>query len=103
MKSNVKYFIYQDMIGVILYAKHKTNPSWSEFRNIGRVTDETKHTLVVQNADITKHYIKEQYLFRSWVPTEDGQFHLLEFDGAKLVGLPENRIKTIKKIRRKLH
>lgn len=103
MKSNVKYFIYQDMIGVVLYAKHKTNPLWNEFREIGRVIDETRNTLVIQDAGITKHYIKEQYLFRSWIPTGDGQFHLLEFDGSKLVGLPETRIKTIKKIRRKFH
>lgn len=103
MKSNPKYFIYQDMIGVILYAQHKSNPTWTEFRKIGKVIDESKYTLVVQNESGFHTYIKEQYLFRSWIPCADDQLQLLQFDGTKIIGLPETRIKLLKKIRRKLH
>jgi RNase P/RNase MRP subunit p29 len=103
MKSNSKYFIYQDMIGVILYAQHKSNPTWTDFQKIGKVVDESKYTLVVQNESGFHTYIKEQYLFRSWIPSADGQLQLLQFDGNKLIGTPENRIKQLKKIRRKFH
>jgi RNase P/RNase MRP subunit p29 len=103
MKSNAKTFIYQDMIGVILYAKHKYNPTWTEFRIIGKVVDETKFTLVVQNGQGIRIFIKNQYLFQSWIPAGSGQIQLIQFDGTKLVGLPEVRIKNLKKIRRKFH
>jgi len=101
-------FIYLDLIGMDLYAKSKTNSTWPDFRKIGQVIDETKHTLRVQEAipaiSTIKTYIKQNYIFQTWLPQEDGTTKLLQFDGDKITGNPENRIKLIrKKYRRKLH
>jgi RNase P/RNase MRP subunit p29 len=97
-------FIYLDLIGRNLHAKHKTHPHWTEFRNIGTVVSETKNTLKTQNNGTIKIYVKEQYIFRCWIPQERNQKILLEFDGTKITGNPEQRIKNIrKKYRRKLH
>lgn len=104
MRFNPEIFIYIDQIGLNLYGKHKYNKNWTEFRELGKVIDETKHTLVIQNSTSTKTYIKNQYIFRSWLPQMDQSKKLIEYDGQKIVGNPENRIKLIrKKHRRKLH
>ncbi len=101
---DVKTFIYLDFIGIELYAKSKNNPNWTEFQFIGIVIDETKHTLRVKNKEQSKIYIKNQYLFRSWIDQPNGIKKMIEFDGKKIKGNPENRIKLIrKKNRRKLH
>jgi len=101
---DVKTFIYLDFIGIELYAKNKKNPNWPEFKFIGTVIDETKHTLRVKNKNQSKIYIKNQYIFRSWADQPDGTRKMIEFDGNKIEGRPENRIKLIrKKNRRKLH
>ena len=101
-------FIYLDLIGIDLYAKSKTNSTWQDFRKIGQVIDDTKHTLRVQETtpatSTIKTYIKQNYIFQTWLPQEDGSTKLIQFDGDKIVGNPENRIKLIrKKYRRKLH
>ena len=97
-------FIYLDFIGIELYAKSKKNPNWFEFQFIGIVIDETKYTLRVKNEDQSKIYIKDQYMFRSWIDQSNGIKKMIEFDGTKIKGNPENRIKLIrKKNRRKLH
>ena len=100
-----------DLIEVELYARSKTNSTWQDFRKIGLVIDETKHTLRAQETTpappataTIKTYIKQNYLFQTWLPQEDGTTKLLQFDGDKIKGNPENRIKLIrKKYRRKLH
>ena len=101
-------FIYLDLIGMDLYAKSKTNSTWQDFRKIGQVIDETKHTLRVQETTPATSkintYIKQNYSFQTGLPQEDGSTKLIQFDGVKIVGNPENRIKLIrKKYRRKLH
>ena len=101
-------FIYLDLIGMDLYAQSKSNSTWPDFRKIGTVIDETKYTLRVQETtpatSTIKTYIKQNYLFQTWLPQEDGTTKLLQFDGDKIKGNPENRIKLIrKKYRRKLH
>jgi len=101
-------FIYHDLVGLDLYAKSKTNSTWQDFRKIGLVIDDTKHTLRVQETtpatSPTKTYIKQHYIFQTWLPQEDGSQKLIQFDGDKITGNPENRIKLIrKKYRRKLH
>ena len=125
MRYKPEIFIYLDLIGMDLYAKSKSNSTWQDFRKIGSVIDETKHTLRLQETiptltttaaapttaaatapapTIRKTYIKQHYIFQTWLPQEDGTTKLLQFDGAKIVGNPENRIKLIrKKYRRKLH
>lgn len=103
LRSNSKYFIYQDLIGVSLDAKHKFNPSWDTFRPIGLVEDETRNTLVIQTESGHKIFLKDQYHFRVWLCQPNGSSKLLQFDGQKIIGRPETRIKQIRKIRRKLH
>jgi RNase P/RNase MRP subunit p29 len=91
-----------DLIGVELYAKSKTNPTWATFKEIGTVIDETKNTLIMQHSDDIKTYIKSQYIFHVKIPPTDGSNNMLEFDGNKIIGNPENRIKKMKKkIRRR--
>ncbi len=103
-RYNLRYFIYQDLIGMTLYAKNKFNPFNSpEFRLIGTVVDETKNTLLVQSESGYKKYIKNQFIFQCWLPQSTGIAKLLQFDGQKLIGRPENRIKQIRKNRRKFH
>ncbi|WP_371802795.1 ribonuclease P protein subunit [Candidatus Lokiarchaeum ossiferum] len=97
-------FVYLDQIGLNLYGKHKYNTTWADFRLLGNVIDETKFTLVIQDSSSTKTYIKNQYIFRCWLPQSNGIKKLIQYDGDKIVGNPENRIKLIrKKHRRKLH
>jgi len=101
-RYNPKYFIYQDLIGVQIYAKNKFI-EWWEFKFIGTVVDETKNTLLVENDNHVKQYVKDQYIFQCWLPQQDGSLKLLQFEGKKIVGRPENRIKLIRKTRRKYH
>ena len=102
-RNNPKYFINQDLIGVNLYAKHKYIQDWTEFKPLGTVLDETKYTLVVRShSGEVKQFIKDQYFFQSELLQSDGSIHVLQFDGAKIVGRPEQRIKLIRKTRRKL-
>ena len=101
-RYNPKYFINQDLIGVQIYAKHKF-VQWWEFKFIGTVVDETKNTLSVELDKDVKQYIKDQYIFQCWLPQQDGLVKLLQFDGQKIVGRPESRIKLIRKTRRKYH
>lgn len=104
MRNNLDYFIYLDLIGVNLDAKSKHNPTWNEFRPIGRCIFETKNTLQVKHEQVTKIYIKKEYLFRVWLSQDDGSQVQLEFDGNKIFGRPEQRIKLIrKKLHRKYH
>ena len=105
MKSNLKTFTSQDLIGKTLYAKHKYNPTWSEYKKIGLVIDETKYTINVRKTkeSTIKTIIKDQYTFRCWLPSENNKQNLVEFDGNNVVGTPAERIKKIKKPRRKLH
>lgn len=101
-RYNPKYFINQDLIGVEIYAKQKFIHE-SEFKFIGTVVDETKNTLSVEFDKDTKLYIKDQYIFQCWLPQQDGLLKLLQFDGQKIVGRPESRIKLLRKTRRKYH
>ncbi len=105
MKSNLKTFTCQDLIGKVLYAKHKYNPTWKKYKKIGIVLDETKNTIKLKiiNGKKIKTLIKNQYMFRCWIPSEENKQNLVEFDGKNVKGTPAERIKKIKKPRRKLH
>jgi len=102
-RNNPKYFINQDLIGVKLNAQHKHNHTWVGFKSLGTVIDETKYMVVVEsNSGEIKKYIKDQYIFQSELSQPDGSTLVLQFDGEKIVGRPEQRIKQIRKTRRKL-
>ena len=103
-QNDPKYVVYLDLIGRELYAKHKTLPEWITFRYLGTIYSETKYTLMVQTEDGIKQYIKDHFIFRCNLQQSPSESKIVEFDGGKVIGKPEQRIKKIKKInRRKLH
>lgn len=103
-QNDPNIFIYLDLIGRELYAKNKTQPNWTEFKFIGTVCNETKNSLFLKSHGEIKQYIKDHFIFRCNLSQPEGIIKVLEFDGTKILGRPEQRIKKIKKInRRKLH
>lgn len=103
-QNDPKYLIYLDIIGREIYAKHKYLSEWSTFRFLGQVYQETKHTLLVESNQKIKQYIKDHFIFRCYIQQSENLTKCVEFDGVKIYGTPEQRIKKIKKInRRKLH
>lgn len=103
-QNDPRFIIYLDLIGRELDAKHKTNPKWSTFRKLGTVLNETRNTLFVKNSHQIKQYVKDHFIFRCWLLQPHGIAKCVEFDGNKVIGKPEQRIKKLRKInRRKLH
>lgn len=87
-----KYLIYHDLIGFEIFLKHKSKPNESEFQNRGIIIDETKNLVITRNENQVKKYIKKDFIFRFKLNND-----LLEVDGSKIVGKPENRLRTLKK------
>ena len=90
-----KYLIYHDLIGFHIYAKLKSKLGISSFSYIGVVIDETYNMLITEKENEVKKYIKKDYIFRIKL-NED----LLEVDGSKIIGIPENRLRRLKKKKR---
>lgn len=101
MKINPKYLIYHDLIGLEAYARSKSKKS-SEFTHIGRIIDDTENILITEKKNKHKKYIKKNYMFRILIPngSQDKKKQMVEFDGEKIVGRPENRLRSLKKKRR---
>lgn len=94
-----KYVIYHDLIGFKIKVKPKSKKSG--FRDYGTVINDTENMLVTQQEDNSvKNLIKKNYLFRILLPDSEEGSIVLEVDGAKLVGRPENRLRNLKKKRR---
>jgi RNase P/RNase MRP subunit p29 len=87
-----KYLIYHDLIGFKVYAKLKSKKPSLDFLDIGSVIDDTQNLLITKKDHETKKYIKKDYTFRFVL--DEG---MLEVDGIKIVGIPENRLRTLKK------
>ncbi|MFX1267633.1 MAG: ribonuclease P protein subunit [Promethearchaeota archaeon] len=87
-----KYLIYHDLIGFHIYAKLKSGLASRSFLYIGVVIDETHNLLITEKEKKVKKYIKKDYIFRLKL-NED----LLEVDGSKIIGIPENRLRRLKK------
>lgn len=96
------------MIGKWAYAKPNKDPHWTEFRYMGVVVNETKHTVVVQQDSAeskrTVTLLKTQYVFQfqTEAPANNVLATIYELPGNLLEGAPENRIKSIRKRRLKL-
>ncbi len=90
-----KYLIYHDLIGFHIYAKLKSELGNNSFSYIGIVIDETYNMLIIEKENKVKKYIKKDHIFRLKL-NED----LLEVDGSKIIGIPENRLRRLKKTRR---
>jgi RNase P/RNase MRP subunit p29 len=96
MKLNPKFIIYHDWIGLEVYAKLKSKQN-DEFHYIGIIIDDTENIIVSKKNHLIKKYIKKDHMFRIELPK---QKKILEIDGEKIVGVPENRIRILKKKRR---
>ncbi|TFF99805.1 MAG: hypothetical protein EU541_03950 [Promethearchaeota archaeon] len=99
MEINPKYLIYHDLIGLRAYAQHKSKRKG--FSYIGIIINDTENMLITKHENTIKKYIKKEYIFRFHLPINEKRTHdLLEVDGSKLVGRPENRLRHLKKKRR---
>jgi RNase P/RNase MRP subunit p29 len=87
-----KYLIYHDLIGFEVKVKLKSKPENSKFQEVGVVIDDTQNMLIFQNNNKIKKYIKKDYIFRFIL--DEG---MLEVNGSKIVGIPENRLRSLKK------
>lgn len=98
---NPKYLIYHDLIGFHALARLKSKPIGTKFLDIGIVIDETKNMLITEKNNKIKKYIKKDHLFRFEIPNykDDREDYYLEVQGNKIVGLPVNRLRSLKKRR----
>jgi RNase P/RNase MRP subunit p29 len=87
-----KYLIYHDLIGFDILARHKNK---KEFMDIGKIIDDTKNMLIVAKNKEVKNLVKKDYIFQ--IKMKDG---MLEVNGTKLLGVPENRLRSLKKKKR---
>ncbi|MHA1460894.1 MAG: ribonuclease P protein subunit [Promethearchaeota archaeon] len=87
-----KYLIYHDLIGFKVEARLKSKPDNAKFLDAGVVIDDTQNMLISEKNKIIKNYIKSDYTFRFML--NDG---MLEVNGSKIIGIPENRLRSLKK------
>ena len=96
-----KYLIYHDLIGIQAYAKLKSKRNIGKFLDIGTIIDETRDILITEKENKVKKYIKNDYVFRFKITDfkNNEEEHCLEVQGNKIVGLPVNRLRSLKKKR----
>ena len=87
-----KYLVYHDLIGFKVQVKLKSRSTHSKFIDAGVVIDDTQNMLISEKKKEVKSYIKKDYIFRFTL--DDG---MLEVNGTKIVGIPENRLRSLKK------
>ncbi len=87
-----KYLIYHDLIGFEVEARLKSKAANTKFLDAGVVIDDTQNMLISEKNKIIKKYIKKDNIFR--FKLKDGT---LEVNGSKIVGIPENRLRSLKK------
>ena len=96
-----KYLIYHDLIGIQAFARLNLKKEIQNFSYVGNVIDETRNMLITEKDSKIKKYIKKDYIFRFKIPNfrNDEKEYLLEVPGIKIVGLPTNRLRSLKKKR----
>jgi len=96
-----KYLIYHDLIGIQVYARLKSKRNIGKFSYIGVVIDETRNMLITEKEKKVKKYIKKDYVFRFKITdfNNNEEDNYLEVQGNKVVGLPVNRLRRLKKRR----
>lgn len=97
MNINPRYLIYHDLIGIRAHAKLKSKSSDIAFSDIGTIIDETQNMVITEKNEVEKKFIKKDHLFRFNIEDEEGT--MLEVNGNKIVGLPINRLRSLKKKR----
>jgi RNase P/RNase MRP subunit p29 len=96
-----KFLIYHDLIGIYAYARLKSKSKVNNFSPIGIVVDETRDMIITEKNNKIKKYIKKDYIFRfkiSQFMNDELEYHL-EVHGNKIIGLPVNRLRSLKKKR----
>lgn len=96
--------IFHELIGLEIKVSNSTNPSLIGIR--GRVINETKNMLVVENSESRELKIPKadsEFIFR--IPAELSEKGrrsdtFVKIQGNLLLSQPENRIKNIKKLRK---
>lgn len=96
--------IFHELIGLEVKVNNSTNPSLIGIR--GRVINETKNMLVIENSESRELKIPKadsEFIFR--VPAELSEKGrrsdtFVKIQGNLLLSQPENRIKNIKKLRK---
>jgi RNase P/RNase MRP subunit p29 len=98
---NPKYLIYHDLIGIQAYAKLKSKRNIGKFSHIGVVIDDTRNMLITEKEKIVKKYIKKDHVFRFKITDfkNSEEDICLEVQGNKIVGVPVNRLRSLKKRR----
>ncbi|KKN44050.1 hypothetical protein LCGC14_0696940 [marine sediment metagenome] len=96
---NPRYIIYYDLIGIYAYAKPISKFKNKKFSNIGVVINETRNMLITEKDNKIKKYIKKDHIFRFKIQNyKDAMMdYYLEVQGNKIVGLPVNRLRSLKK------
>ena len=63
--------------------------------------DDTRNMFITEKENKVKKYIKKDYVFRFKLTNykNDGEDYLLEVQGSEVVGLPVNRLRSLKKKR----
>ena len=99
MTLNPKYLIYHDLIGLKALARSKAKPDQESFIDIGKVINESKNMIITKKNNTIKKYIKKDYVFRFDLQkdTQTDKNLSLEVNGDKIVGRPENRLRSLKK------
>ncbi len=94
-----KYLVYHDLIGIYTYARPISRLNLKKFSPIGVIINETKNMLITDLDNKIKKYIKKDYIFRFKMPNyKNGiEDYYLEVQGNKIVGLPVNRLRSLKK------
>ena len=98
MKINPKYLVYHDLIGFNVYSRNKSKSNDSQFLNIGTVIDESKNMLITEKNNQIKRFIKKDHIFRIIIQNDEEKY-ILEVNGEKIVGRPENRLRNLRKKR----
>ncbi len=98
---NPRFLIYHDLIGIDTFLKPKSKANDNYFTPIGVVIDETRDILITKKNEKIKRYIKKEYIFRFKISQfiDDKEEYYLEIDGNKIIGLPVNRLRILKKKR----
>ena len=105
--QNQNYIAYRDLIGLKIWIKQKKQKNMKDFIDAGIIIDETYNLIIAskdknpENYEKTKKkYVKKNTIFRIILITDSGP-STIEIDGNKLLKRPENRIKNIRKIKRR--
>ncbi|MGQ4874105.1 MAG: ribonuclease P protein subunit [Promethearchaeia archaeon] len=89
-------------MGLRAFAKLKAKASKKDFRDIGIVINESKNMLITQKDNQVKRFIKKDHIFRFIINEKDQdnkKLVMLEVNGEKIVGIPINRLRLLRRKR----